>query len=475
MQQLLGQPVTAPPANEGLRPTAGVSNSRNNNMQNQPAQAVQATSPAPSQPGGASGNGIFGSRNAVVTRFEGANAIVIAAPPDIQRSLGEVIRQLDTRRRQVLVEAIIVEISDSAARQLGVQLLSAPLKGADSPFVVSSYSNATPNLATLAGAIAADRLRRTTTTVNGQVVTTSSGSSVADNLAQAALGSLLAGPVGLGGLALRSGDTIFGAIINAVRSDRKSNIQSTPSIMTLDNQQASVLVGQEIPITTGEALSQNFDNQFRTVQRENVGITLEVKPQINAGDTIKLDLRQEVSSIAGPVSNNASDLILNKREIRTTVNVDDGEIIGIGGLLDDNERKTIQAIPLLGDLPLVGALFRSKSRSREKTNLMVFIRPTILRTAEDARAMTELRYGYIRDEQYRLHPDREPTIDELVREYMGVAPPLPPPPPPPPIDPATYPTTYRGAKPGDQVITAPAPATAVPGTVSPVPPPSVPK
>jgi general secretion pathway protein D len=355
----------------------------------------------------------------------------------------------------VLVEAIIVEISDTAARQLGVQLLSAPVKGTGSPFLVTNYSNAAPSLTTIAGAIAADRLRRSTTTVNGQVVTTNQSSGVADTLQQAAAQSLLATTGGLGGIAFRAGDAIFGAIINAVKSDSKSNILSTPSIMTLDNQQASLLVGQEIPITTGEALSQNFDNQFRTVQRENVGITLEVKPQINAGDTIKLDLRQEVSSIAGPVSSNASDLILNKREIRTTINVDDGDIVGIGGLLDDNERKTIQAIPFLGDLPVVGALFRSKSRSREKTNLMVFIRPTILRTAEDARAMTERQYGYVRDEQYRLHPGEEPSIDELVREYMGATPPLPPPPPPGPIDPRTYPTTSGTARPGDKVIAPP--------------------
>ena len=405
-----------------------------------------------------------------MTRFEGANAIVIAAPADIQRSLGEVIRQLDTRRRQVLVEAIIVEISDTAARQLGVQLLSAPLKGTGSPFVVTNYSNASPSLTTIAGAIAADRLRRSTTTVNGQVVTTNESSAVADTLQQAAAESLLATTGGLGGIAFRAGDTIFGAIVNAVKNDSKSNLLSTPSVMTLDNQQASILVGQEIPITTGEALSQNFDNQFRTVQRENVGITLEVKPQINAGDEIKLDLRQEVSSIAGPVSNNASDLILNKREIRTTILVDDGDIVGIGGLLDDNERKTIQAIPFFGELPVIGALFRSKSRAREKTNLMVFIRPTILRSADEARAMTERRYGYVRDQQYRQNPGQEPSIDELVREYMGAVPPAPPPLPPAPVDPATYPTTYGAAKPGDQVIAPPPvviPPTAPPTTGSP--------
>jgi general secretion pathway protein D len=156
-----------------------------------------------------------------------------------------------------------------------------------------------------------------------------------------------------------------------------------------------------------------------------------------------------VSSIAGPVSSNYADLILNKRELETVITVDDGEIVGIGGLLDDNERRTIQAIPLLSDLPLVGNLFKSRSKARNKTNLMVFIRPTILRSAEDARAMTERRYGYVREQQYRQNPDREPTIDELVREYMGATPPAVPPPPPPAVDPATYAPDVR---PGDQVV-----------------------
>jgi general secretion pathway protein D len=211
-----------------------------------------------------------------------------------------------------------------------------------------------------------------------------------------------------------------------VRNDNQSNILSTPSIMTLDNQEARILVGQEIPITTGEALSPNFDNAFRTVQRQNVGITLEVRPQINAGGSIKLDLRQEVSSIAGPVSNNFQDLILNKRELETTITVDDGEIVGIGGLLDDNERRTLQRIPLLGDIPIIGNLFRSRGRARGRTNLMVFIRPTILRSAGDARAVSARRYGYARGQQLLANPRREPTLDELVRDYLGTVPPTAP-------------------------------------------------
>ncbi|WP_324750599.1 type II secretion system secretin GspD [Sphingomonas sp. LY54] len=431
IQQLLGQAPT-PARSQGLARTSGNANNSRSG----------GTSPPPPPPAAAaaaaSGASVFGNKTTVVTRFEGANAIVIAAPADVQRQLGAVIRQLDTRRAQVLVEAIIVEISDTAAKQLGVQLLMAGLEGSNIPFAVTNYSNASPNILPIAGAVAAERLRRTTTTVNGQVVTTTQNSGLADTLQQAAAAELLGATGGLGGFALRSGREIFGAIINAVQSDNQSNILSTPSIMTLDNQEARILVGQEIPITTGEALSDNFDNAFRTVQRQNVGISLEVKPQINAGGTIKLDLRQEVSSIAGPVSRDFSDLILNKREIETTITVDDGEIVGIGGLLDDNERRTIEKIPFLGDLPVLGNLFKSKGKARAKTNLMVFIRPTILRSAADARAMTDRRYGYIRGRQYLQNPDAEPSLDELLREYMGVTPPGQPPAVPAPLDPALY-------------------------------------
>lgn len=461
LQQLLGQPVTQPPPAPGLSSrNAETSSTTTRSGGGRPATRTTTTTAEAPPSGGETPTSvsIFGPRGAVVTRFQGANALVIAASTDVQRQLGEVIRQLDTRRQQVLVEAIIVEISDTAAKKLGVQLLLAGLGGSNIPFAVTNYSNASPNLLTVAGAVAAERLRTTTTTVNGQVVTTTQNSPVADALQEAAVNSVLGATGGIAGLAIRTGNALFGAIINAVKSDSKSNILSTPSIMTLDNQEARILVGQEIPITTGEALSPNFDNQFRTVDRQNVGITLEVLPQINAGGSIKLNLRQEVSSIAGPVSGRSSDLILNKREIETVITVDDGEIVGIGGLLDDNERRTIEKIPFLGDLPAVGNLFKSKSRSRAKTNLMVFIRPTILRSTADARAMTERRYGYIRGMQYQQNPDEEPTIDELVREYMGMVPPGPAPPPPPPLDPATYAPLTR---PGDQVVTPGAPP---PGT-----------
>lgn len=415
LQQLVGQSTSQPVTSAAPAASGGPS-----------APAAAAPAAAVSSSGG--GTGIATRGPAVVTRYEGANAIIVAANSDVQRMLGETIRQIDTRREQVLVEAIIVEISDAAAKKLGVQFL---IGSTSTGFAATNYSNASPNLLTLAGAYGANQLGTTTTTVvapDGTRTTTEvrENSDLANTLQQAAVNSLQSATGAIAGLGGGIGNNgLFGVIINAVKSDTESNLLSTPSVMTLDNQKASILVGQQVPVTTGEALSQNFDNQFRTVQRQDVGIKLEVKPQINTGGAIKLFLRQEVSSVAGPVSNSSSDLIINKREIETTVTVDDGEILALGGLLDDNERRTIERIPLLSDIPGLGELFKSRSRSRTKTNLMVFIRPTILHSKEDARRLTQQRYGYVRDMQLARNPDVEPSLDELVRDYMGATPPAP--------------------------------------------------
>ncbi len=420
LQQLIGQSTSQPVTTS--TPAAGSGQGA--------APASQAAAPvAAASSSSANGGGISTRGPAIVTRYEGANAIIVAANSDVQRMLGETIRQIDTRREQVLVEAIIVEIGNAAAKRLGVQFLIGSTK---TGFAATNYSNAQPNLLTLAGVYAADQLGTTKTTVvaaDGSTTTTETqtNSDLSSTLQSAAVSSLQSATgaiAGLGGSI--GGNGIFGAIINAVKSDTESNLLSTPSVMTLDNQKASILVGQQVPVTTGEALSQNFDNQFRTVQRQDVGIKLEVKPQINTGGAIKLFLKQEVSSVAGPVSTSNSDLIINKREIETTVTVDDGEILALGGLLDDNERRTIERIPLLSDIPGIGELFKSRSKSRSKTNLMVFIRPTILRSKEDAQRLTQQRYGYVRGMQLQRNPDQEPTIDELVRDYMGANPPVAP-------------------------------------------------
>lgn len=410
LQQLVGQPVTQPSsAPEFIRSQRGEGTG---------AGPSEGQSPPMPQ---ASGGGIVRWGPAVVTRYPGTNAVIVAANPDAQRQLGEVIRQLDTRREQVLVEAIIVEIGDEAAKRLGVQFL---LAGKNAPFAATNWSGAQPGIFTVGGAVANQVLGRDTTTTNDGVTTTTREGPFGQGVTDAAVSSVLNATGGFAGGAWEiAKNTWFGTIINAVKSDTASNILSTPSIMTLDNQEAKLLVGQEVPVTTGEALSSNFENQFRTVQRQNVGIQLDVKPQVNSSGSIKLFIRQEVSSIAGPVAPKSTDLVLNKREFKTVLTVDDGDILAIGGLLDDNERKTIEKIPLLGDIPGIGELFKNRTRQRAKTNLMVFIRPTIVRTREEAREVTAQRYGYIRNEQARRYPDREPSIDSLVRDYMGAVPP----------------------------------------------------
>ncbi|MDM7956891.1 type II secretion system secretin GspD [Blastomonas sp.] len=366
-----------------------------------------------------------GRGQAIITRYEGANAVIISAPVDVQRSLAELVRQLDIRQEQVLVEAIIVEISDRVARELGVQFL---IGGKDIPFLVTPFSNVTPNILDIAGGLLANDLDETTTVINGNTVTTSTNSAVGDFLRQNAANRILGARGGYTGFAADIGNNrVLGAIINAVQEDSDSNILSTPSLTVNDNVQGSILFGQEIPVSTGEALSNNFDNAFRTIQRQNVGIELEVKPQINAGNQVKLQIRQEVSSIVGPVSDDFNELIINKREVETTVTVKDREIIALGGLLDDNERRTIQKIPFLGDIPIIGELFKSRGKERTKTNLMVFIRPTILRTAEDAQAIAARRYNYVRAAQIEFNPKSEPSLDAIVRDYMGANIPVAPP------------------------------------------------
>jgi len=400
LQQLLGQSSTG---SAGISARSlGATRSAGSAATANSASAAPAVS---SSPVASPSNGAQAS----VARYPGANALIISAPPETQRTLAEVIRQLDIRREQVLVEAIVVEVSDDAAKQLGVQFL---LGGADGtvPFAATNYTNASPSLLPLVAAAAA-----------GEPKDTDSDALV--SLRDAAVSSLLTASGITSGIAGRSGDTLFGAIINAVKKDAASNLLSTPSIMTLDNEEARILVGQEVPITTGEVLGDSNSNPFRTIQRQNVGVQLEVKPQINAGGGITLFLRQEVSSVAGPVSVGSSELIINKREIETTALVDDGDIVVLGGLLDQQETVSVQRTPLLSDIPGLGALFRSTARERGKTNLMVFIRPRIIRSVADARNVTAPRYDYMRNLPAMTTPDGDNSLDAVIRDYLRTAPP----------------------------------------------------
>lgn len=395
LQQIVGQQVTAASANATPR-EPGTSRA------GAPTEDVTSATSAPAAP--------LPGQRATIARFPGANALVISGSADTQRMLSEVIRQLDQRRQQVLIEAIVVELSDTAVKELGVQWLLAGEDGA--PIGLTNYSNSsTPILPIIGGAAATDLdeddpLRR--------------------QLQNLAVNSLLGANGFIGGAGGRIGDGLFGFIINAAKTDSGSNLLQTPSLMTLDNEEATILVGQEVPITTGETLLDGNSNPFRTTQRQDIGVKLIVRPQINAGGSITLFLRQEVSSINGVLTDGANDLVLNKRELETTLVVDDGDIAVAGGLLDQNDRLAVDAVPGLSQIPVIGGLFRSTTRQRGRTNLMVFIRPTIIRSAADAQSLAADRWGYMRQQQQNAVPDREPSLDEMLRDYMRAQPPVAP-------------------------------------------------
>ena len=198
---------------------------------------------------------------------------------------------------------------------------------------------------------------------------------------------------------LVEGEDNFAALLSVLKDDSNSNILSTPSAVVMDNEEASLLVGQEIPITTGESLGTNNLTPFRTTAREEIGIKLEIKPQINESDSVALFIRQEVSSIAGSQLPNSTDLITNKREIETTVLADNGEILVLGGLISEDIQESVNKVPILGDLPLIGALFRSSASSVQERNLMIFLRPTILRDSITTKDLSEEKYNLIRAKQ----------------------------------------------------------------------------
>lgn len=326
------------------------------------------------------------------------NAIIINAEPEAQSAIEQIIRQMDTRRPQVLVEAIIVEVSDTAARDLGLQFALGSESGGDVPFFATNFGSVPPNMLAVAGALAG----------NGNTTTGSSLQSTAVN-------SLLGLEGGVLGGAITGSDSIFAVVLNAVQRDTESNVLSTPFVTTLDNVPAIFLVGQDIPIVAGESLGANNINPFRTFQREEIGTKLEVLPQISEGDVIRLEIKQEVSAISPASSASTDGFIINKREIETTVFADNGEIIVLGGLIEDDEQITLDKVPFLGDIPVVGRAFQSEGKERNRTNLMVFLRPTIIRTAADARPITQDRLARSRQLDLEQSGREVPKLDQYIQ------------------------------------------------------------
>ena len=345
-------------------------------------------------------------KSTTISFHNDTNALVISAQPDIMKSLEGVIAQLDIRRAQVLVEALIVEISDNLAQELGVQFLFTG-DGENAPVVNQRFGTPSPDLAA---------------TVGSEVIEDSSISSTMRTRA----GTSLLGMEGLsaGVARYRSDGNSFATILSMIGKDADSNVLSTPSIMTMDNEQSSIVVGQEIPITTGETLSSTNNNPFRSIQRQEVGIKLQVRPQINEGNAVKMHINQEVSSIFGPLGDMSTDLITNKRQIETTVLVEDGDTIVLGGLIDDDVQESVKKVPLLGDIPLLGRIFQSSSTSRTKRNLMVFLKPTIVRDAEDVRNISNRKYNYfeaiqeLQKKEGNEIPDMS-IMQEMIQEPEG--------------------------------------------------------
>ena len=310
-----------------------------------------------------------------ITAHEETNSLIISAEPDVMTSLTGIIQQLDIRRAQVLVEAIIVEISDQLSKDLGFQILFSG-EGSNTPIVSQRFGNPTPDLSAIAGAL------------------TPGGSTTA---VLSTLLSLDGFATGVG--KYKKGGDSFAAILNVLAKNSDSNVLSTPSILTMDNEESSIIVGQEIPITTGESLGTNNSNPFRTVTRQEIGIKLSVKPQINEGNSIKLDIEQEVSSLSGPISAGSSEIVTNKRAIETVVMVEDNQTIVLGGLIDDDIQESVRKVPLLGDIPVLGKAFRQEQTTINKKNLVVFLKPTIIRTSEDMKALTNTKYEYLRAQE----------------------------------------------------------------------------
>ncbi len=320
--------------------------------------------------------------SATIEADEGTNSLIITADTDEMASIESVVHRLDIRRAQVLVEAIIVEMEVIDGQDLGIQWLFADQSGA-----FGSNINA------------ADARARN---IAAAVLPADGGTSEDVNL-----GTLAGALASTGGTTLGWGqvsDSLSMAVIlNALKEQNNANILSTPSLLTLDNQEAYITVGQNVPFVTGSytntgAGGDGAQNPFQTIQRENVGITLTVTPHINEGDSVVLEISQEVSSLSG-VSAVASDLITNERKIQTKVLAEDNRVVVLGGLIKDDVQDGTQKVPLLGDIPVLGRLFRTDAVKVIKTNLLIFIRPTIIRDNADLAGATADKYRYIRDQQ----------------------------------------------------------------------------
>lgn len=362
---------------------ASVGNGASNNTTGNSGAAALSTSSS----GGAS-TGI-GGRPFSIIADETQNAVIVNAAPELMFEIEDAVNQLDSRRAQVLIQAAIVEVSGDDATQLGVQWA---LGNANSGYGVVNFNNVGASAVSLAAAAL------------------SGGAGIS-----AAAGSIAGALIGIGDSKKDSqGNTQFyGAILQALDSSTSANLLSMPSILTLDNEKASILVGQNVPFVTGSYTtgSDSSTNPFQTIDRQDIGINLNVIPHIGDNGTVRLEVSQEVSSVVPGSAGNASGLITNKSLINTTILADDQQTIALGGLMRDNTTTRQQKVPGLGNMPLFGRLFRSDNDSNQKSNLIIFLQPTILRDGGAVASVTERKYNQMRVLQLVI--DKNGTIKQL--------------------------------------------------------------
>ena len=380
-------PATAPAANPGAG-TPGL------------ASGTRAA------PGGAAGAATAAPTGGQVQADAANNALIITAPEPLYRELRRVIDLLDVRRAQVYVESLIAEVSAEKASEIGVQWQSIIGRNGDGAIGLlgTNFGTGGANILNLA------------TQNGGQGQLPASGFNI--------------------GLAQRIGGTyVLSALARFLETNGDANILSTPNLLTLDNEEAKIVIGQNVPFITGQYTANNTSqgavNPFQTIERRDVGLTLRVRPQINDQGTVKLQIFQEVSSVLPSSIGNPSGLITNKRSIESTVMVEDGGIVVLGGLLQDEFGGNQDKVPGLGDVPVLGHLFRSEKRSRKKTNLMVFLRPVVVRDARAGDALALDRYQWMRGvqeqaqpEPSRLHPVQDAPV--LPPAWPGAAVPTAP-------------------------------------------------
>ena len=339
-------------------------------------------------PTGGSGTGV-GGRPFSIIADETQNAVIVNAAPELMFEIEDAVNQLDNRRAQVLIQAAIVEVSGDDATQLGVQWA---LGNANSGYGVVNFSNVGASAAAIAGAAL------------------SGGTGLS-----AAASSIVGALVGIGDSSKDSNGNaqFYGAILQALDSSTSANLLSMPSILTLDNEKASILVGQNVPFVTGSFTTSgnNSNNPFQTIDRQDIGINLNVIPHIGENGTVRLEVSQEVSSVVPGSIGNSSGLITNKSLINTTILADDQQTIALGGLMRDNSTTNQQKVPGLGNVPIIGRLFRSDSDNTQKSNLIIFLQPTILRDGGAVASVTERKFNQMRVMQLVI--DKNGTIKQL--------------------------------------------------------------